>query len=339
MSMKQFILITCLFLSVSTWAQRGARFTNLSDALKNRDSAFYLDFNGHALSQLPDTLFSLTNLESLDLCNCSLSQLPEKIGQLKNLKWLRLNYNQLTALPESIGQLTKLEELYLNNNQLGAVPVTLCNLKNLRVLTMDDNHLTVVPECVKDFEQLEYFSLSGNKLMQEPSSVGPMEFSFSDTVWNKDKSKAVFLATSKGLARNAFGFYLHTYEIRMFDAELAVNATLVRSTETHERPEDMLTNFRNFFFSPDSRYVYFIVGGAWEKTDALHRVNTTTLKAQFVVDAFSYIVIGKGPHKGSLLVSRLFYNDGGPDARFWLISSDGKTRNMLTNDEAVQFGR
>lgn len=42
----------------------------------------------------------------LSLVGMRLTQLPESLGQLTQLQSLVLSYNQLTALPESLGQLT-----------------------------------------------------------------------------------------------------------------------------------------------------------------------------------------------------------------------------------------
>ncbi len=40
-----------------------------------------------------------------------LTELPEALGQLRQLQTLNLSDNQLTTLPEALGQLTRLQEL------------------------------------------------------------------------------------------------------------------------------------------------------------------------------------------------------------------------------------
>ena len=47
----------------------------------------------------------------LDLSDMGLTELPESLGQLTQLQSLNLTDNQLTALPESLGQLTQLQSL------------------------------------------------------------------------------------------------------------------------------------------------------------------------------------------------------------------------------------
>ena len=47
-----------------------------------------------------------------------LTEIPESLGQLTQLQSLDIQDNQLTALPESLGQLTQLQSLDLSHNQL-----------------------------------------------------------------------------------------------------------------------------------------------------------------------------------------------------------------------------
>lgn len=61
-----------------------------------------------------------------------LTELPELLGQLTQLQSLHLSGNQLTALPESLGQLTQLQNLVVNNNQLTTLPTSIGKLTNLK---------------------------------------------------------------------------------------------------------------------------------------------------------------------------------------------------------------
>ncbi|MFM7513801.1 MAG: leucine-rich repeat domain-containing protein, partial [Cyanobium sp.] len=51
---------------------------------------------------------SLIGATELDLSHNQLTELPESLGQLTQLQMLTLSDNHLTALPESFGQLTQL---------------------------------------------------------------------------------------------------------------------------------------------------------------------------------------------------------------------------------------
>jgi Leucine-rich repeat (LRR) protein len=58
----------------------------------------------------------------LDLSSMQLTELPEAIAALTQLQMLDLSRNQLTALPEAIAALTQLQMLDLSRNQLTALP-------------------------------------------------------------------------------------------------------------------------------------------------------------------------------------------------------------------------
>jgi Leucine-rich repeat (LRR) protein len=59
----------------------------------------------------------------LDLSGEGLSQLPESLGQLSQLQQLRLDGNQLAAVPEMFPHLTSLQELYLHGNKALGLPM------------------------------------------------------------------------------------------------------------------------------------------------------------------------------------------------------------------------
>src|SRR5437867_2123058 len=68
------------------------------------------------LTELPESLWKLRQLQKLNLSNNQLMTLPESLaalGALTQLQTLNLSNNQLTALPESLGQLTQLQSLDL----------------------------------------------------------------------------------------------------------------------------------------------------------------------------------------------------------------------------------
>ncbi|MEG3955134.1 leucine-rich repeat domain-containing protein, partial [Microcoleus sp. herbarium2] len=65
-----------------------------------------LDLSYMELTELPEAIASLTQLQQLDLCNNQLTELPEAISSLTQLRQLYLSYNQLRELPEAIASLT-----------------------------------------------------------------------------------------------------------------------------------------------------------------------------------------------------------------------------------------
>ncbi len=126
------------------------------------------------LTELPESLGQLTQLQSLDLANNQLAALPEWLGQLTQLQSLNLADNQLTALPESLGQLAQLQTLSLSSNQLTALPESLGQLKQLQTLDLSRNRLTTLPEWASQLTQLQSLGLSGNQLTTLPEWLGQL---------------------------------------------------------------------------------------------------------------------------------------------------------------------
>jgi internalin A len=108
---------------------------------------------------------------TLDLDSLGITELPEEIGQLTNLQTLSLRGNELTSLPESIGQLINLQWLDLGNNQLASLPESIAQLTNLQMLDLYDNQLTSLPESIGQLASLEVLHLSINQLTSLPSSL------------------------------------------------------------------------------------------------------------------------------------------------------------------------
>ena len=77
---------------------------------------------GMGLTELPESLCELTQLEVLHVSHNRLTALPETLGKLTHLQVLHLSDNQLTSLPESLRKLTRLQELYLDGNPALGLP-------------------------------------------------------------------------------------------------------------------------------------------------------------------------------------------------------------------------
>ncbi len=137
-----------------------------------QSGATELDLFGMKLTELPELLGQLTQLQSLDLTFNKLITLPKWIQQLKQLKILNLSYNQLKELPQSLGALTQLRFLNFNNNQLKELPEILERLTQLRSLNLSGNQLTQIPDWIANLINLEKLSLSGANLILETSKTG-----------------------------------------------------------------------------------------------------------------------------------------------------------------------
>ena len=139
-----------------------------------------LNLRDRDLTELPDTLWELTVLESLDLSGNRLTELPAAIGQLVGLRSLVLGRwdedhiegwrgNQLTQLPAEVSQLSNLTELYFSRNQLTQLPTEVAQLTNLTKLDLRGNQLTQLPAEIGALTKLTTLDLSNNQLTQLPA--------------------------------------------------------------------------------------------------------------------------------------------------------------------------
>ncbi len=148
--------------------------TELPESLGQLTQLQSLHLSSNQLTALPESLGQLTQLQTLDLFDNQLTALPESLGQLTQLQTLDLSHNQLTALPESLGQLTQLQSLNLYHNQLTALPESLGQLTQLQTLNLSHNQLTALPESLGQLTQLQTLHLTGNRLTALPESLGQL---------------------------------------------------------------------------------------------------------------------------------------------------------------------
>ena len=123
------------------------------------------------LTELPESLGKLSQLQYLDISDNQLTTLPESLGKLSQLQYLDISDNQLTTLPESLDDLSQLQKLNLRNNQLTTLPESLGNLSQLQYLNLRTNQLTTLPESLGNLSQLQYLNLTVNPLKTLPPSM------------------------------------------------------------------------------------------------------------------------------------------------------------------------
>jgi photosystem II stability/assembly factor-like uncharacterized protein/Leucine-rich repeat (LRR) protein len=103
---------------------------------------------------------------------CRFSKLPDTICCLRNLRVLECAANsQFTALPDSIGKLVNLVRLNLHQDNLfSKLPQSICNCKNLQTLDLGQCSLSTIPDCIGSFASLSNIDVYGNKLMTIPET-------------------------------------------------------------------------------------------------------------------------------------------------------------------------
>lgn len=124
-----------------------------------------IDLSSLALTALPDSLNSFSNIRKLSL---QVNQLkgPLDLSGLHELRFLDLSDNQLTESPNLIA-CTRLRGLRLSNNQLSSPP-QLTHCAHLQELYLSNNQLTSLLPFHKDCRLLRLFVDGNPKLSELP---------------------------------------------------------------------------------------------------------------------------------------------------------------------------
>ncbi|XP_026425203.1 putative disease resistance protein RGA1 [Papaver somniferum] len=142
--------------------------TNIQSLEKLR----YLEVSDTDMVELPDSVTSLSNLQTLDLNNCALRFIPESISGLKNLRFLNLSFNPIQELPVSVITLSNLETLDVSScKKFKALPESVEGLKNLSIFNFRMCPLLeALPEDFGALTQLRFLNLHGTRISVLPES-------------------------------------------------------------------------------------------------------------------------------------------------------------------------
>ncbi|TFG19848.1 MAG: leucine-rich repeat domain-containing protein [Promethearchaeota archaeon] len=134
-----------------------------------------LDLTCASLSEIPEQIKKLKDLEILILYAAPNEELPDWLSELKYLRHLDLQVGKLKSLPEWIGELKSLEHLDVYKNKIEYIPDSIGDLNRLKYLNLMDNSISTVPDSIGKLTSLEYLNLSGNKLELIPESIGNLK--------------------------------------------------------------------------------------------------------------------------------------------------------------------
>lgn len=109
-----------------------------------QNSNFLYRSNNH-LTELPNSIGYMQNLEALSIAKNRIKLLPDTIGYLSNLMELDVSYNELKHVTPCIGYLEKLKTLSLAFNQITHLPTDVSGLVGLISLDLTRNPLRVLP--------------------------------------------------------------------------------------------------------------------------------------------------------------------------------------------------
>jgi Leucine-rich repeat (LRR) protein len=157
-----------------------------------------LSLSGHALTEVPSSIWEIEKISTLDLSSNKIETLPGAIVKLKMLKSLKLDKNKLTKLPplDGLGRLTslsmgenglgpgslsilpqppKLVKLIVPSNRLGGTVFSDCaRVPTLQVLDLSRNEISVVPPSVGELAMLVELLLDDNTIEVVPEEIGKL---------------------------------------------------------------------------------------------------------------------------------------------------------------------
>ena len=145
--------------------------TEIPEAIANLTQLQQLNLSYNKIKEIPEAITNLTQLQSLDLYNTQITAIPEEIAKLTQLQSLNLPNNQITEIPEEIAKLTQLQSLNLSSNQITEIPEEIAKLTQLQSLDLSDNQITEIPEAISHLTQLQELDICINKVSNLPDSI------------------------------------------------------------------------------------------------------------------------------------------------------------------------
>ncbi|XP_008562111.1 PREDICTED: leucine-rich repeat-containing protein 30 [Galeopterus variegatus] len=145
------------------------------------------------MTDIPDFLWGLSEVQKLNFSHNQLWVLPPEVGQLTRIVVVNLCGNRLKSLPREISLLQGLQVPFVNMNCLTEVPAELSLCRNLEVLSLSHNGLSQLPASFADLCRLRKLNLSNNRFVHIPICV-----------WLKQQ-KLIFLIILENIAESIQG--------------------------------------------------------------------------------------------------------------------------------------
>ena len=151
------------------------KLTEIPESITDLKNLNKLDFHNNLIKDIPEYIIKLKTLKELYVYENRLTEIPEYVVELKKIRKLSFGNNKLCVIPEAISKLNNLKELYLYNNKLTDISKYITKLKNLNKLNIANNLLKEIPDSITDLKNLKELYLSGNQLTDIPQALAELK--------------------------------------------------------------------------------------------------------------------------------------------------------------------
>jgi len=142
-----------------------------------------VDLHKNKIERFPDFVFAdiqrsplvVEHLSVVNLKKNKLTDLPDCLFLLVNLEILNVSHNDIVKIPDKITVFYRLGEMRVDNNQLFRLPWVINKLHALRVLSCEHNLIHFLPNTVAQMKALESFGYQPNPLDESYAGAESIE--------------------------------------------------------------------------------------------------------------------------------------------------------------------
>ena len=170
--MKYLFSLVCLLTAQLVSAQCADCYS-LESAMKDPLMVKKLHLSNKALSEIPQEIAKMQNLEYLDLSNNLIGGIESALDSNFKLKHLDLSFNKgfsTFRISEFFTENSMIEEINLRACGIRNLNYELRNLQALHTLSLSKNNLEFIPEEISQARSLKYLDLSDNRLKKADMS-------------------------------------------------------------------------------------------------------------------------------------------------------------------------
>jgi Leucine-rich repeat (LRR) protein len=227
-----------------TFLQMAMPAYSIAQAMQKPDSIFRMDLRGQGLTEFPQEILQMKNLNELWLSKNKLQELPKEIAQLANLQMLDLSNNRLERLPDGLEDLKNLKKINLTNNpaldekqvfkllaqlpklqsleinfcQIEKLPAEISQMRLLKDFQLTGNQVKSLPDEISNLTNLEILVINKNNLTTLPSSIDKLQKLH---ILYADSNQINQLPPQIGNLKNLYVLRLHYNQLTSLPTEMS----------------------------------------------------------------------------------------------------------------------